>query len=282
MINKLFRLDFNQGHAIAHNAISLIPKIDGIVILDLYTFGNNGERIDLINSSISINKPTIIKYDLLVSSSVFIDVSNIYAEDLEISDMISVAVSTTNNNDFGTVVYKETKMSFHEYLSVKYSIENSQDSFINLKLGLKCYDRFGNLQSVDTVILGLNDDNFLIKKQTGGQSITLDYEPLLSSVSVIINGQYTKEFTINGNDVIIDIPDQVDCYVIYQPAYIQTGEFVKISENISINANNEIKFLYTYSDYIQYIAELEIVNTNISNSNSSPVIKNISLITSDR
>lgn len=282
MIRKLFNINFNQGGAIAHSAISIVPKIDDIAILDIYVLGNSGERINLIKSSIKVDKPILIKYDLIVSSSIFIDISNKYIEDLSIGDILNITVSTNNNTTYGSVIFDETKVMFHQFMSVKYSIDNAEDSFVNLKLGLKCYDRFNNLQHTDTVVLGLNEDNFVIKKQVGGNSVLLDYEPIPESVGVIINGSYTKEYTIDGKSIIIDVPDNTECYIIYQPYYIKTGQFVDLTDNLEINSNNEIKFKLKSSDYILYTAELEVVNTNLSNSNSSPIIKNISIITSDR
>jgi hypothetical protein len=201
---------------------------------------------------------------------------------MNIDDIISVSLSTTNFTEYAKIEFDEAEMSFHKYVSCGYVIENQGDSFVNLSLGLRVYDRFENLISTDTVYIGLNDDNVVLKKQTGGTSVVLQLEPKIDTLLVLISGEQTTEFTVENKTVHVDIPDGVTCYVLYQPLYISQQGFVKISETVSINSNNEIRFEIDNGSILKYKAEVEIVNTDISNIYSTPVIKNIAIIASDK
>lgn len=283
MGRKLFSLDTSSVRSqISHNSILITPKIDGIRIMDLYIFDQFGQRIDVIDVPIAITKSTVFNYDIVSSSDIWIDIDHPSIQFLDPDELISVSIAVTNFLEYAKIEFDETTMSFHKNLVCGYSIENAGDSFINMNLGIRVYDRYNNLMSTDSVDIGLNDDNFVLKKQIGGTKVDLQTEPEETSIRVLISGEYTDEFTVSGKTINIDIPDGVPCYVLYQPKYIQEGSFTKVSETMSINSNNEIRLDINNGSIIKYRATVEIVNTNISNTNSTPVIKNIAIIASSR
>lgn len=283
MIHKLSELKLGtNGGTMSHNSIFISPKIDGITILDLYMFDQLGERVNLISNPVVLNKPVSSRYDISIASSVYIDVAHQFAEDLDIKDMVNLHVSMASTSKYASISFDKVEMSFHKYISIRHTIENAEDSFINASIGLRGFDRYGNLQFNDNIKIGLSDDNVMVKHAAEGSSIRLDHKPLEDSVYVLIGGNRVNEFSIDGNIINIDIPHGEDCYVIYKPFFIGSGSFSSVSSNIMINSSNEIEILNKYCDKLEFSPFIEIFNTNVTYTNSTPVIKNISIVASER
>jgi hypothetical protein len=279
-MRKEFKLHLDRIRP--HNTVLLKPKHDNVKIVSISTTDDDGRPLSLLDEAIEINSNTSIRYDVITSSVLWIEIEDVYVSELSVDDFLSIEVSLAEYATHGVASFPEGRMAFHKYISLAHSIENVKDAYVQAKLGLRTLDRFGNIVYSEQVSLGLNDDREMVAFATEGPMVELPIRPNPDSIKVIVEGNYSKEFTVEDNRVYIDIPKDVSCYIIYKPFYISNGTFTQLSNNLSINSNNEIELRDDGCSTIVYTLELSVFNTGLTLINHTPIIKSLILVSSDQ
>jgi hypothetical protein len=279
-MRKVFTLALDR--ITPHNTALLKPVGSEVRIISMHTIDGDGRTIDLLSSPINIESPTSVRYGTIISSTLWVEIESAYINELSIDDVLDVHVSMAEYSTAGAVTFPEAKMVFHEYLSLSYLIENVKDVYAQAILGIRTLDKYENIIYSEDIALGLNDDGKMVAHATTGHSVTLPYIPMDGSVEVIAEGDRTKEFTVSGNTVSIDVPDGSDCYIVYKPDYISDGVFSEVSGNVSINSSNEIKLRDDQCDTIIYTLSIKIFNTDLTSTNHTPIIKSLAVVSSNK
>lgn len=277
MNRKTYVLELNRSSA--HNTILLTPKSE-IKVVFVKTVSVAGDEVIILSTPETLDSPTSIRYDSTVSSRVWIEIEGTYVNELTLDDLLDIDISLANYSAFGEYVSEKGRVSFHKYISVAYDINNIKDVFVQAELGIEVLDKYNAIVYSESIPISLNDDYKMVSMATNGNTIKLDVEP--SEVEVIVEGDYIDEFTVDGKFVTVDIPKDTNCYAVYKPFYIGEGSFKNLSENVSINSNNEIRLRDDNCEYILYTIKLKFYNTDVTSINHTPVLKSLALIATSK
>jgi hypothetical protein len=280
IINRnIFSIGFNSS--LPHNTILIKPKVD-IKVVSIFTINVDAKRIELLSKPIEIDSSTSIRYESIFSGKIWIEVEGTYVNELTLDDLMIVEVSLAKYFTRGEYLSNENKVSFHKYISPIWEIDNIKDVLIDADLGIRVLDRYNNVIYNETIPISLNDDGYLVEYARNGSFVYLPVEPIPESIEILMEGDYTKEFELDNQKVIIDIPNDTDCYIIYKPKYIETGAFTKVSENVSINSNGEIKLREDNCDTILFTYTVKVYNTDLTSTNHTPIIKSLGIVSSSK
>ncbi len=280
LLNRnVFTVNFNS--VLPHNTLLIKPKID-TKIVSIYTINTDAERIELLVNPIEIDSNTSIRYETIFSGKIWIEVEGTYVDELSIDDILIAEVSLAKYFTMGRYRSEEGQISFHKYISPIWEIDNVKDVLVDGELGIRTLDRYKNVIYDDTIPISLNDDGYLVEYANNGTEVPLPIEPLMESVKVLVEGNYTDEFEVIGNKIILDIPNNTDCYIIYKPIFLDSGSFMEISENVWINSNGEIKLREDNCDTILFTYTVKLYNTDLTSTNHTPIIKSLGIVSSSK
>lgn len=278
MIKKQFTLEFNKESM--HNSILLTKKVSSsIVVNSIYILDRDGSRIELIDKPIHPNNNTSIQYKSISSNYIIIEVEHPLGDSLDLNDLLHLNVRQSQYGSHGIFRSKDHKINFGKFINIVSDIENFHDSYINMTLNLRVYNRFDDLIENGQVLIGLGEDGDIAKIIKTDDDLYLD--AIEDSIKVYVNGNSTAEFSYKNGKLLFSIPNGAEVLVIYRPEYMNSIGYTKLHNNISANYNREILIENEAGSYILYNVELEIVNPSISSYNSTPIIKNISVISSN-
>lgn len=278
-MRRVFKISLSRIRP--HNTVLMLPKGQDVKVVSI-TSVSEGATAQLLPSPMTISTPTSVRYDVVSSSSVWIEVEGFHLEDLLLADIMEVSVSLANYAPYGEALFRDQSLSFHEYLAVKYRVEDVKDSFISAVLGIRAIDKYENTVYNEDIHLSLNEDGEMVEYATGVTSVVLPISPEPNSLRVIMGGDQTSEFSLADKVVTVDVPKGVDCYIIYKPFYASSGLYVPLSNNVSINSSGEIRLRDDYCSVINYSIKLRVFNTGITLVNHTPIIKSLALVASDK
>lgn len=280
MSNKVFK--YQLPIKSSHNNVIITPIVDGIILRSVRVITIEDGELFIYNEAHALDTAISIKYPTITTSSIFIEITHDFADELELERLVEVSLTLNDYKFSGSYAAKEGRLSFNKYVSLISEIENEKDSYIQANLGCIVADKYDNTLYRFNALVGLSNDNFLVKKVDSYNGIIeLPYQPKENSVRVIVEGDDINEFTIDDTNIVVDIPKGSESYIIYQPFFIDIGGFSKISDVMMINSSNEILLKDEYCETIYYNLSIEVYNTDISNSNHSPIIKSLAIITSE-
>jgi hypothetical protein len=265
-----------------HNTLFLKPVSADVRVIQIKTIGSDSEEVIILDNPITVEGPSSIRYPAVVSGRVWIEIEGSYVNELALDDLLGAQISMAKYGNIGEIISEDNRLNFHEYLSVAFEVSNVKDAFIQGDLGVRTLDKYDNIVYTESIPISLNDDQVMIAHATSGSYIDLPIKPQESSVKVLVANSYTEEFTLDGSKVIIDIPNDVSCYVLYKPFYVEDGMFSKITDNVSISPNGEIKLRDENCSSIIYNFKLNVYNTDLTSTNHTPIIKSLALISSNQ
>lgn len=279
-MRKVFTLTLDR--ITPHNTALLKPVGSDVKIVAMYTTSSNGETVQLLDKPIEIETFASVRYPTVVSSTLWVEIEGRYINELSMNDVLGVQVSMAEYKTLGSASFPDARMVFHKYLSLAYAVEDVKDVYIQATLGVRTLDKYDNIIYSEDIELGLNADNKMVAYATTGSKVVLQYMPSENSVEVIMEGDRTHEFTVTGRDVNIDIPEGASCYVIYRPSYLDNGVFTQITDNVSMNSNNEIELRDDQCSTLIYALSLRVFNTDLTSTNHTPIIKSLAVVSSDQ
>lgn len=266
---------------ITHNSIIFEPKTSGIILRSVRAITKDFGEVFLFNESQAINDRTSIRYETIVSSSIFIEVSHDFANELDLEKLLNIRVGLDNFKTSGSIEVTPGKLSFNKFLTLAYTVDNMKDSYMQATLGCSIADKYENTLYNFSLPISMSDDNYLIYRLKGGEKEhILPINPRESTIRILIDNLDIDEYEVSDNKIFVDIPKGVNAFVIYQPFYVENGGFTSINEDVKINSNNEIQLRDEYCETIYYNLAVDIVNTDITNTNHTPILKRLALISS--
>lgn len=275
---KIFSASLQK--ASQHNNIALTPKQPGLRLISIKTTDEFGKKIELTTRAVDLYSPFSIQYDTVISKMLWIELEHEFINDFDLNELLEVSISRDTYNSYSYFKADPQEINFHKYLFLDYDIKHAADVYIKATLSLEVVDKYQKQIYGTKVSIGLNDDGYLVNRGKG-PFVDLDTEPLLSSIKVMIGPDQTSEFSLEGRRMSVDIPEGFECLVLYKPAHIEAGHFTPIDRNVSINANNELLLNERYADSIRYVLEVEMFNLNLTQTQATPVINSITVLSSD-
>lgn len=279
MAKKTYLLDL--GKRDVHNCIILNPVASiEFNITSIFTTDISGVKTELLQAPITLNRRTAVRYPSVVSSAIGIVVDNHFTSTLDLVDFLTAKVQASDFSEYGKIESAESRLNFGTYLNIVSDIDDMKDAFVNATIGISTYSRFNDHLYSGSLVIGLNDDGEIAHYVKDSSPIVLAHEPIDGSVKIIISGDYTTEFTVSGNIVDFSLPAGETAVVVYKPLYLSSVGFTDITREISANYNREIKLINEKCDYIIYNCMIEVINSSLTLTNHTPVIKSIAIVSS--
>jgi len=253
-------------NVISFKRIILKSKISDIFIKSISVITIDGEVYQLDISPFILDGDVVISNPIQNSMAVILSVDHDYIESEEqLYDCLYVDVSKGSSYSSGILNTKPTKINVRDFISVIANVENKSNVIISANIGIRCYDSFDSELFNETVSVGLGDGREIISHDD-------KLKFYAASIRIFKDGHISNDnVTITDNK--IDNYDKT-CTYIYKPSYLDEHKILKLSQNISIDNNNNIHILSENAKY----AEVTIRANILDMSNSSPIIKYIGVI----
>ena len=253
-------------NSISFKRIILKPKISDIFIKSISVITTDGEvyQLDvypfLLTEEASIPNPINNCMAVILS----LDHEYITSED-QIYDCLDIDVSKGGTYSYGILHTRPVRINVRNFISIISNVENKNNVIISADVGIRCYDNSDAELFNETIRVGLGDGREILSIGD-----TLKFEP--SSIRMVKSGHISQD-RISSTNLKIDNYDK-EAYYLYKPAYLDEHETVVVSNNLSVDNNNNIHITQESAKYAEVIVRATVFDIN----NSSPVIKYIGVI----
>lgn len=245
--------------------ITIRPIISDIFIKNIYVINTEGATFQLDISPFVLEEDTTISNSISNSVAVVITASHDYISDsTDIDECMTVNISKSGEYAKGSFLTKPVKIMVRDIVSPVIKIENQAGVVISSKIGIRGFDEFDTELFNESVTVGLGDSREIISSCD-----TMIFEP--ESIRMVSLGVESADNISFSGKKILNYQD--DCTYIYKPKYLSEFRITKLSDNISIDNNNNI-LLNKKTKYIECSILSEVYDIN----NSSPVIKYIGIM----
>lgn len=252
------------------------PNIVDVSILKVETINENGETITIYDTKTKLQSDISIRYDNVIQQYIDVEIEcdPVFAKD----DMhaMDISIGTTTYKKSGRFISKSESIDFNEYIVPSFDIENIEDTIASVILGIETFDKYGNTVYKYFLPISGSDDGYIYERvEKSGQHKT-QYKPygdvyLIVHASKVNLGEQEQTMSVS-------VPDGYFGYLMYKPEHLKSGVFTKISEDIFINSDWQIKLANYNCQHIEYRYIIDLFNPEITSINSTPIIKRLAII----
>ncbi len=168
------------------------------------------------------------------------------------------------------------KIDFNSYVIPQVEIDNIGDSIVTTTLGLEAFDKYGNTVYKYFLPIQANDDGYVYERVEKSGQHSLMYTPT-GQVYMTIHASEVKVDN-TGNIINVSIPDGYIAYVKYKPAHMNQAVFSKITDEISISSDWQIKLTDYSCAHLEYRYIVHVFNPELTQINSTPIIKRLAIV----
>ncbi len=267
---------------IPHNTITLRPKVENIVVKSISTIDTDGVETFILEKPAFINGETVFRYKTVTSNKIILIIDHELSGIVNFSDLLFAEAALDYYSPNGKYTSEEEIITFNELASLVYDISNVGDALFDTNIHIMTYDIYGNGLYGGTIPVSVNNDRKIVKQIEKSGSTELQYEPSDDIYVLHQNGAEVKQFEIDGKFISVEVPEDDKLYAIYTPKFVQFGIEEQINENISVLPTFDIKMRDSGCDTIKFVVSIEVYNIGTLSVNSTPIIKTLGLITSDK
>lgn len=254
-----------------HNIITIKSNIDDIIITSITTINDDGSSLYISNKKEELVNAISYRYGVSHNPVIFIVIEGDNISGLELETDIEVTVGLAKYIKQGKYTSEVSKIAFNKKIYIHHEIIDEIDSGILCELHLSFLDSKNNTIETCVANVPLNDKRLIVQKA--------DEEFLYSPHNVkLTDGELFIDddlFTYDTKRVQATF-DLSDKYVIYQRA----DTVNQLSQTVSLDENYNVQCSKQYS-YISYAVVIKVLSLDISKLESTPVIKNIAIITTE-
>lgn len=250
---------------ISFNKINLIPVISDIFVKNISIITIEGEVLQLDVNPFILEERVNISNPIQNCSGVIITVAHDYIEsESQLDDCLVLTTSKSEHSRVATLYTKPSRINVKNIISVILKADGNPNTIYSANVGIRGYDENDTEVFNESVVIGIGESREIV-----ANSENLDYIP--DSFRIYKDG-YISNIDIETNN--LKIPNfSKDIKYIYKPKYLNNYYKHRVSENILIDANNNI-YIDSKIKYVECVVRLDILDI----SNTSPVIKYIGVM----
>lgn len=254
-----------------HNIVTVKSNVEDVIITSITTINDDGSSLYISNRKQELLNSVSYRYAISNNPVIFVVIEGDNVNDLELETDIEVNVGLAKYIKEGKYTSDVATIAFNKTLYVHREIIDEIDSGILCELHLSYLDNNNNVIETCVVAIPLNDKRLIVQKANE----ELIYEPVnlkMTDGDLFIDDDL---FEYSNKKMQADF-DLLDKYVIYQRADLEN----KLSGSVVLDENYNVHCSKQYS-YIEYAVVIKVLSLDISKLESTPVIKNIAIITTE-
>lgn len=252
------------------------PLVDDVYIVSVSTVDENGEHQQIVQNKSKIHGPIQIRYSNVIQQYIYVEIeadANILTDQLR---AIQVAVGTTTYKKEGSFTSEPMKIDFNQYIIPSVQIDDIGDQIVTAVLGLEAFDKYGNTVYKYFLPISVSDDGYLYERiETSGH-----HELMYTPTGQVHLTVHTSEVPIDNDGKLlnISIPDGHVGYVKYKPKHMDSAVFQKITDEVSISSDWQIKLADYSCSHLEYRYMIHVFNPELTQINSTPIIKRLAIV----
>ena len=273
-MRRVYQIDL--GSRSLHNTMKFEPLVDEVYVVKVSTIDDSGQSKAIVANKSRVHGPISIRYPNIISQYVDVEIeadSSVLTDSLR---AMQVAVGTTTYKKEGSYTQQPLKIDFNSYVVPQVEIDNIGDSIVTTTLGLEAFDKYGNTVYKYFLPIQANDDGYVYERVEKSGQHSLMYTPT-GQVYMTIHASEVKVDN-TGNIINVSIPDGYIAYVKYKPAHMNQAVFSKITDEISISSDWQIKLTDYSCAHLEYRYIVHVFNPELTQINSTPIIKRLAIV----
>lgn len=273
-MRRVYQVDLGQRSL--HNTIKFEPLVSDVYIVSVQTVDENGEQKQILQNKSQIYGPMSIRYNNIIQQYIEVEIeadANILTDSLR---AIQVSIGTTTYKKEGRYTSDPIKVDFNSYVIPQVQIDDIGDSIVTTTLGLEAFDKYGNTVYKYFLPISITDDGYVYERVEKSGKYDLMYTPTGDVFMTIHSSQVLLQYSDRTVDV--SIPDGYIGYIKYKPVHMNSAVFQKITDEISINSDWQIKLADYSCSHLEYRYIVHVFNPELTSINSTPIIKRLAIV----
>lgn len=273
-MRRVYQIDLGQRSL--HNTIKFEPLVDEVYVVRVQTVDDSGESKSIIDNKQKIYGPMQIRYSNIISQYIEVEVeadASILTDELR---AVQVQVGTTTYKKEGSYTSQSMKIDFNSYIIPQVQISDIGDQIVTTTLGLEAFDKYGNTVYKYFLPISINDDGYVYERVEKSGQHKLMYNPS-GEVRMTIHSS-SVAVKSDGQIVNVSIPDGYVAYLKYKPQHMNSAVFQRITDEVSISSDWQIKLADYSCQHLEYRYMIHVFNPELTQINSTPVIKRLAII----
>ena len=273
-MRRVYSIDL--GSRSLHNTIKFEPLVDNVYIVKVSTIDDSGAQQTIVQDKAKIYGPISIRYTNVIQQYIDVEIeadSKVLTDELR---AMQIQVGTTTYKKEGSYTSEQLKIDFNSYIIPSVDIDNIGDSIVTAVLGLEAFDKYGNTVYKYFLPISVSDDGFVYERIEKSGNHKLMYAPTGKAYLTVHSSEV--EIKYSGQNVDVSIPDGYIAYIKYKPIHMNSATFQRITDEISINSDWQIKMADYSCSHLEYRYIVSVFNPELTQINSTPIIKRLAIV----